>query len=232
MHGLAVQLAPVIAAKSKAPFYVAGGALVLWALIVSLGLGLRKPRFPVNTQGERAVIAITAVLVIAALTTAVITSGTEKTEAASATKPTAGETGAAAAPQAPAAPATSSAAAPAPATTSTTTTKTKTKAAAPKPAAPAAETKLALAANTGGLLSYNTKQLTAKAGKVTITFSNSSPIEHNLTIAQGTAQLGATPTFVGGSKSLTLTLQPGTYTFFCSVPGHRQAGMEGTLKVS
>jgi len=59
-----------------------------------------------------------------------------------------------------------------------------------------------------------------------------SPIEHNLTVAQGSKVLGATPTFVGGSKTLTLNLKPGTYTFYCSVPGHRQAGMEGTLTVS
>jgi len=43
--------------------------------------------------------------------------------------------------------------------------------------------------------------------------------------------LGATPTFQGGSTTLTLNLKPGTYKFFCSVPGHRMAGMEGTLSV-
>jgi plastocyanin len=173
------------------------------------------------------VIAITAVLVIAALATAVITSGPEKTEAAKASAPAAAQAGEGSS-QSSTAAGTSSA--PAPAAPAATTTAAKP--AAPKPAAPASETKLALAANPGGLLSYNTKQLSAKAGKVTITFANSSPVEHNVTIAQGATQLGATPTFVGGSKTLTLTLQPGTYTFFCSVPGHRQAGMEGTLKVS
>ncbi len=61
--------------------------------------------------------------------------------------------------------------------------------------------------------------------------TNMSPTEHNLTIAQGSKVLGATPTFTGGKKSLTLTLAAGTYTFYCSVPGHRQAGMEGTLTV-
>jgi len=53
-----------------------------------------------------------------------------------------------------------------------------------------------------------------------------------VTVAEGSKVLGATPTFVGGSRKLTLTLKPGTYTFYCSVPGHRQAGMEGTLRVS
>ena len=43
--------------------------------------------------------------------------------------------------------------------------------------------------------------------------------------------LGSTPTFQGGSKTLSLNLKAGSYKFFCSVPGHRQAGMEGTLTV-
>jgi len=53
-----------------------------------------------------------------------------------------------------------------------------------------------------------------------------------VTFAQGAKVLGATQTFIGGSRKLTLALKPGTYTFYCSVPGHRQAGMEGTLRVS
>ena len=43
--------------------------------------------------------------------------------------------------------------------------------------------------------------------------------------------VGATPTFQGGSKTLSVSLKPGTYKFYCSVPGHRTAGMEGTLTV-
>ncbi|MFI5005389.1 MAG: hypothetical protein ACHQE6_10295 [Solirubrobacterales bacterium] len=77
MHAAILQLAPVLAAeaKSKVPFYIAGGVLVCWALLVSLGLGLRKPDFPGNRQGERMVIGTTAVLVAAAMVTAVTTSG-------------------------------------------------------------------------------------------------------------------------------------------------------------
>jgi plastocyanin len=102
------------------------------------------------------------------------------------------------------------------------------------PSSPAAgaTTALKLAAEPGGQLSYDTKQLTAKAGKVTITMTNMSPIEHDVAVAQGSKVLGVTPTFQGGSRTLTLSLKPGTYTFYCTVPGHRQAGMEGTLTVS
>jgi hypothetical protein len=87
MHAVAVQLAPIIGAeKSKVPFYIAGGALVLWAVFLSLGLGMRKPSFPGSRAGERAVIAITAVLVLAAASMAVATSGTP----AKAASPTSG----------------------------------------------------------------------------------------------------------------------------------------------
>lgn len=89
-----------------------------------------------------------------------------------------------------------------------------------------------LEANPEGQLEYNTKSLSAKAGKVSVDFTNSSALPHNVTIeSSGGEQVGATPTFAGGSKSVTVNLKPGTYKFFCSVPGHRQAGMEGTLTV-
>jgi len=93
---------------------------------------------------------------------------------------------------------------------------------------------LSIAANPSGSLAYDKKTLSAKAGKVTITMTNMAPIGHNITIQQGTngAVLGATPTFQGGSKSVSLTLKAGKYTFYCSVPGHRAGGMVGTLTVS
>jgi plastocyanin len=90
------------------------------------------------------------------------------------------------------------------------------------------------AADPSGQLKFTKSSLTAKAGKVKIDFTNMSSLPHNMTIQQGTngATVGATPTFAGSSKTLTVTLKPGKYTFFCSVPGHRQAGMQGTLTVS
>jgi plastocyanin len=223
MHTLAMQLAPVVAAEnSKVPFYVAGGVLVAWALVVSLALGLRNPRFPGGLAGQRGVMAISAVLVLAALATAVITSG----GSATAENKSSAATSTGAAPT-PSPPAQSGAAAQQP-----TATSTPAATSTPVASAPAAATALKLAANPGGLLSFDTKQLGAKAGAVTITLTNSSPLEHDVAVAQGSTVLGATPTFTGGSKTLTLNLKPGTYTFYCTVPGHRQAGMEGTLKVT
>jgi plastocyanin len=108
-----------------------------------------------------------------------------------------------------------------------TTTPSSTTAAPPAPSGA-----LSLEANPEGQLKYNTSSLTAKAGKVAIDFKNMSPLAHNVTVASAAGTtVGATETFQSGSKTLTLNLKPGTYKFFCTVPGHRQAGMEGTLVV-
>jgi plastocyanin len=88
-------------------------------------------------------------------------------------------------------------------------------------------------ADPSGQLKFTNSTLTAKAGKATIDFTNSSSVPHNMTIVDSSGkQVGATPTFAGGTKSFTADLKPGKYTFYCSVPGHRQAGMQGTLTVS
>ncbi|MGP0102347.1 MAG: plastocyanin/azurin family copper-binding protein [Solirubrobacteraceae bacterium] len=115
-------------------------------------------------------------------------------------------------------------------TPATTTSATTTSTPASSSTAPAGA--LSLAANAEGQLKYNTTSLTASAGKVSIDFTNMSPLTHNVTIESSAGKvLGATPTFQGGSKTLTVDLKAGTYKFFCSVPGHRMAGMEGTLTV-
>jgi plastocyanin len=110
-------------------------------------------------------------------------------------------------------------------------TQSSTKAAASSGASSAPEN-LSLEANAEGQLKYSATSLTAKAGKVSIDFTNMASEGHNVTVESAAgATLGATPTFQGGSKTLNLNLKPGTYKFFCSVPGHRMAGMEGTLTV-
>lgn len=59
--------------SSKTAFYVAGGALATWAVILS-AIGLTRPDFPGSDGASRGVMAISAVLVIAAMAAAVVTS--------------------------------------------------------------------------------------------------------------------------------------------------------------
>jgi uncharacterized cupredoxin-like copper-binding protein len=90
---------------------------------------------------------------------------------------------------------------------------------------------LHLKADPSGKLRFDKKTLSASAGKVAIVLSNPSPLSHNISIeGAGVSQQGAT-VGQGGTSNVALSLKPGTYTFFCSVPGHREAGMQGTLTV-
>jgi plastocyanin len=84
----------------------------------------------------------------------------------------------------------------------------------------------------GGTLAFDQKDVSAKAGTVTIDFDNKQPVPHDVKVEDSSGkELGGTDLTTSGTANATVDLQPGTYTFFCSVPGHREAGMEGTLTV-
>src|SRR5205814_1397446 len=71
-----------------------------------------------------------------------------------------------------------------------------------------------------------------KPGDYTFQVPNNGPSSHNLTIDGPGVADKATPTFAPGeTKTLSVTLQKGTYEFFCSVPGHKQAGMDDKVNV-
>lgn len=87
-------------------------------------------------------------------------------------------------------------------------------------------------ADPGGDLAYTTTSATASAGKVTIDLNNPQALTHDVAIEDSSGkEIGATELIASGEDSTTVELKPGSYTFFCSVPGHREAGMEGTLTV-
>jgi uncharacterized cupredoxin-like copper-binding protein len=91
---------------------------------------------------------------------------------------------------------------------------------------------LSFEADPGGALAYTTTEATAKAGKVTIDFNNPQALTHDVQIEDSNGEeVGGTELIASSSDSATVNLKPGTYTFYCSVPGHREAGMEGTLTV-
>jgi plastocyanin len=84
----------------------------------------------------------------------------------------------------------------------------------------------------GSDLAFDQKDVTAKAGSDTISFDNKQALQHDVKVEDSSGQeIGGTELVSSGTATATVDLQPGTYTFFCSVPGHREAGMEGTLTV-
>jgi plastocyanin len=102
-----------------------------------------------------------------------------------------------------------------------------------QPAPPGgAVTTLLLSADPGGQLRFDKSSLQAKPGNVRITMNNPSPVPHNVSLEGpgGVNQKGPTVN-KGGSSQVTASVKPGSYTYYCSVPGHRQAGMQGTLTV-
>jgi plastocyanin len=80
-------------------------------------------------------------------------------------------------------------------------------------------------------IAFDTTELTSKPGEVTIDFDNPAPLEHNVAIEQDGEELATSETIAKGKTSVSADLAPGTYTFLCTVPGHAEAGMEGTLVV-
>ena len=81
-------------------------------------------------------------------------------------------------------------------------------------------------------LAYVETDVSAKAGNDTIEFDNPSSTGHDVVIEdESGGEVAKTDVITDSTTTTTADLQPGTYTFYCSVPGHREAGMEGTLTV-
>jgi plastocyanin len=90
---------------------------------------------------------------------------------------------------------------------------------------------LKISADPSGALKYDKTSLEAEAGKVTIQMDNPSSVPHAVSIeGNGVDEDGNTVT-QGGKSMVTANLKAGTYTFYCPVDGHEQAGMKGTLTV-
>ena len=80
-----------------------------------------------------------------------------------------------------------------------------------------------------GSLAFEEDSAETEAGSVTVELDNPSSTPHDVQIEGPDGDLGGTETVTGDTTSATVELEPGDYTFYCSVSGHRDAGMEGTL---
>jgi uncharacterized cupredoxin-like copper-binding protein len=91
---------------------------------------------------------------------------------------------------------------------------------------------LSLSADPSGALKFNKKVLSTKSGAVTINMKNPSSVPHGIAVeGNGVDKDGQTVTS-GGTSTVSVTLKPGKYTFYCPVDSHRQQGMQGTLTVT
>jgi plastocyanin len=197
-------------------FYVLGIALVVFALTVSF-VGLRsEERFP-----SAAVMRFTALgfaALVAGVTTFSVLNARDEQEHRQAEL--ASEEQAAAEPEGGAAPAGEAAGG----------GEAGGAGAPPAPAVKGPGGTLQLVASTTAL-AYDKKALSSKPGKVTIDFDNPAQIEHDVAIEQEGTEIAKSDLIAQAKTAVSAELAPGSYTFFCSVPGHRESGMEGTLTV-
>jgi uncharacterized cupredoxin-like copper-binding protein len=212
----------VLAADINA-FHVIGALLAIWAVVLFF-LGLRSEGFPGKEGGERLVIGLSVLLVVGAIGSAIATGGEKKEKGSelAGEKSKSGKEGSGAP---------SHGGTPAPGTGSNSGQSSGGEN-AKKPGAPPAAQTLTLSADPSGQLKFDKPSLAAKAGTVRLVMNNPSPLQHNISI-QGPGGLNRQgPTIgKGGSSQVSATVKAGKYTYYCAVPGHREAGMQGTLTV-
>jgi plastocyanin len=90
---------------------------------------------------------------------------------------------------------------------------------------------LEIPADPDGALAYTFGSAQAEAGQVTLRSPNESSVPHNIALEGGGVNEEGEVVQDGGVSTVEAEVRPGEYTFFCSVPGHREGGMEGTLTV-
>jgi plastocyanin len=189
-------------------FYVCGIALAVSAMLASV-IGLRVKSFP----GRFApLVALWFAVLVGASTTFAVLHAQDEQKAKAAELSEAGEEVERAESGAP------------------VETEEKEEAPKPKAGAQGGATTLQLSASPT-TIAFDTTKLSAQAGKVTIDFTNPSALEHDVAIEQNGKQIAISETIAESKTSVSADLEPGTYTFLCTIPGHAEAGMEGTLTI-
>lgn len=88
-----------------------------------------------------------------------------------------------------------------------------------------------ITADSGGKLKFDKAQLKTSAGTLQIVMTNPSSVPHDIAIKGNGVNTKGKIVQGGGRSTVTATLRPGTYEFYCSVDGHEKAGMKGKLLV-
>jgi plastocyanin len=94
-----------------------------------------------------------------------------------------------------------------------------------------ASSNLKVDADPSGQLKFTKSSLSAKSGNVTITMDNPSDVPHGVAIEGNGVDKDGQVVNKGGKSTVSANLKPGSYEFYCPVPGHKEAGMEGKLTV-
>lgn len=195
-------------------FYIVGIGLTLMALGLSFA-GLRTEKFPPSRAASVAILGVMGSLVIATCAFAVILAREEQQhreeEQAREAKEAAAEEPAAAAEEP----------GPVPAPADEDVEKE-----------PAPADAVAVSSPEDGSLLFEPDALDAAAGPVEIAYTNPSAVPHNVAIEADGETLAESATVTDGdSASANAELEPGEYVFYCAIPGHRESGMEGTLRI-
>jgi mono/diheme cytochrome c family protein len=91
---------------------------------------------------------------------------------------------------------------------------------------------LQINADPSGQLAYVTDKASAPPGRLTVKMGNESSVEHDIAIEGNGVDAKGEVVGKGGTSEFTVDdIAPGSNTYFCTVQGHRQAGMQGTLTV-
>jgi plastocyanin len=217
----------VLASANGTPFYVLGICLASLALVVT-AIGLRNPDAFSSNLVRRVGVALFAVLVLATTAFAVRYSRDEQADRRAELAKEEAEQGATPVPGGGEAPTPNAAelganGASKPAQGGSAKGKAQ-------PAAKGPGGTLKLAADPTQI-AFDKTSLTSKPGTVTIDFDNPSQVSHDVAIEKAGKEIAKSDLIASSSTSVSADLAPGKYVFFCSVPGHREAGMQGTLTV-
>ncbi|MGK2932383.1 MAG: cupredoxin domain-containing protein [Solirubrobacterales bacterium] len=90
---------------------------------------------------------------------------------------------------------------------------------------------IALDADPDGALAYEQETLEAKSGTVDVAFTNDASIGHDVVFELDGEEVARGDVITGSSVNVSFDAKPGEYEFYCSLPGHRAAGMEGLMTV-